>query len=185
MYAKFIRSKVQIDVGHGDLCHDERALELFVSRLLKHPDYADKIRAMVEPAFAEMMRAITASKGIVLERLKLEEFLRAAVATGGEKSIVIWVHNWTKEVFELAANYELDWSPHFDRVGRRVPPAETWNAELLPQLSNTQKRIVAERTERTIRYRGKSTLSTGIMLGATFPVSGAGCSKYQPPQKEA
>jgi hypothetical protein len=184
-YAEFIRSKVQVDVGHGDLCHDERALELFVSRLLKHPDYADRIRAMVDPAFAETMRAITASKGIVLERVKLEEILRAAVATGGEKSIVIWVHNWTKEAFEPAADYELDWSSHFDRVGRRVPPAETWNAELLPQLSNTQKRIVAERTERTIKFRGKSTLSTGILLGATFPSVGGWVFEIpQPPQKE-
>ena len=46
--------------------HDERALAHFVDRLLRHPDYAEKVRAMVVPAFAETMRAIGARKGKVL-----------------------------------------------------------------------------------------------------------------------
>ena len=62
-YARFIRSKVYIEIGHGDLRYDERASELFISRLLEHPDYADKLRAMVAPAFAEVIRAISAKRG--------------------------------------------------------------------------------------------------------------------------
>jgi hypothetical protein len=186
-YADFIRSKVSIDIGHGDLCHDDRALELFVSRLLKHPEYADKLRAMVEPAFAEVMRAITASKGNVLDRPALEQLLKAAVTSGTtEKSIVLWVHNWTKEIYDPAAHYELDWSPHFDRATRRVPPAATWNGELLRQMTDTQKKIAGEKVERVIKFRGKCTLSTGLMLGANFPSVGGWVIEIpQPPQRES
>jgi hypothetical protein len=184
-YAEFIRTKVSIDVGHGELCHDDRAVDLFISRLQRHPDYAQKFRAMVEPAYAHVMQAITASKGVVLERAKLEQLLRVAVTSGGEKSIVLSVHNWTKEVFDLQPDYELDWSNQFDRMTRRVPPAEVWNGDLLRQLSEIQKRILGERKERVIKFRGKCTLSTGVMLGVSFPAVGGWVFEIpQPPQKE-
>ena len=61
---EFIHEKVFIEIGHGDLCHDDRAIELFVARLLSHPEYAGKVRAMVQPAFAEITKAIAANKGI-------------------------------------------------------------------------------------------------------------------------
>ena len=34
----FILAKVFIDIGHGDLHHDDRAVDLFIARLLSHPD---------------------------------------------------------------------------------------------------------------------------------------------------
>ncbi|MBZ5538105.1 MAG: dsDNA nuclease domain-containing protein [Acidobacteriia bacterium] len=183
----FIHSKVFIDVGHGDLCHDDRAVELFIARLLSHPEYSGKLRSMVQPAFSEIMRAITASKGVVLERAAIEGILRSAVATGliGKKSITLWVQNWTKESFDPPADYALDWSSHFDRASRRVPSQEVWNAELLSELSSLQKRIVAERKERVIRFRGKCALSTGIAMGAVFPAVGGWVFEIpQPPSKD-
>jgi hypothetical protein len=47
----FIYCKFFFEIGHGDLHHDDRAVELFVARLLNHPEYAGKIRAMAQPAF--------------------------------------------------------------------------------------------------------------------------------------
>jgi len=182
----FIDAKVFIEIGHGDLHHDDRAVELFIARLLAHPEYAGKLRAMVQPAFAEVMRAIGASKGVVLERADIEQTLRAAVATGGvaEKMITIWLQNWSSESFEPAADYSLDWSSHFDRPTRRVPSSETWNNDLLPELSSLKKRITAERTERVIRFRGKCALSTGIAMGAVFPAVGGWIFEIpQPPSK--
>ena len=76
---QFIHDKVFIDVGHGDLSHDERALELFIARLLSHPEFAGKIRAMVQPAYAELIRRVSASKGVVLDKASIEGFLRSAV----------------------------------------------------------------------------------------------------------
>ena len=69
---EFIHEKVFIEIGHGDLCHDDRAIELFVARLLSHPEYAGKVRAMVQPAFAEITKAIAANKGITLERAAID-----------------------------------------------------------------------------------------------------------------
>lgn len=176
-----------IDIGHGDMHHDERAINHFISRLLSHPDYPDKIRAMVQPAFAEVMRAIGSKKGIVLERAEIEALLQAAVTAGiaGEKKITLWVQNWTSERFEPSADYELDWSAHFDRSSRRVPAPETWNAELVPQLNDVKKRSLREHKERLIRFRGRCALSTGVALGAIFPnVGGWAFEIPQPPARD-
>jgi len=184
----FIHSKVYIEVGHADLHHDDRAVELFIARLLILPEYSGKLRAMVEPAFAELMRAIDARRGAVLERADIEKILRAAVATGGtdEKRITVWVQNWTRESFEAPADYALDWSAHFDRSSRRVPSQDIWNAELLPELKSLQVKIIAERTERAVRFRGKCALSTGIALGVVFPAVGGWIFEIpQPPSKGA
>jgi hypothetical protein len=187
-YLDFIYAKVYIDVGHGDMHHDERAIDHFISRLLNHPDYADKLRAMVQPAFAETMRAIGAKKGIVLERVELEALLRAAVAAGvaGERKITLWLQNWTRESFDPPADYPVDWSSHFDRPTRKVPSPETWNERLVPELETLKKKILTERKERLIRFRGKCALSTGIALGATFPTVGGWTFEIpQPPAKDA
>ena len=184
----FIHSKVFIEIGHGDLHHDDRAVELFIARLLTHPEYSGKLRAMVQPAFAELMRAIGANKGVVLDRADIEKILRAAVATGGndEKNITVWIQNWTRESFEPPADYVLDWSSRFDRTSRRVPSQEVWNNELLPELRSLQKKIVAERKERILRFRGKCALSTGIALGTVFPAVGSWVFEIpQPPSKDA
>ena len=186
-YIDFIHSKVFIDVGHGDLHHDDRAVDLFIARLLSHPEYAGKLRAMVQPAFAELMRAIGANKGVVLERAEIEKLLRAAVTAGvvGEKKVTVWVQNWTSESFDPPADYSLNWSTHFDRATRRVPPPDAWNKELLPELISLNKKIVAERKERVIRFRGKCALSTGIAMGAAFPtVGGWTFETPQPPSKD-
>ncbi|MBI1826036.1 MAG: SAVED domain-containing protein [Planctomycetes bacterium] len=181
-YIDFIHAKVFIEIGHGDLRHDDRALELFIARLLTHPEYAGRLRAMVQPAFAELMRAIGASKGVVLERAHIEKILRVAVASAGhhEKGITVWIQNWTKESLEPKADHSLDWSSHFDRTTRRVPSFETWNNDLLPELRSLQKRITAEHMERLIRLRGKCALSTGIALGSAFP--GVGGWVFEIPQ---
>jgi len=185
-YVEFVRAKVHFDVGHGDMHYDERAINQFIGRLLDHPDYADKVRAMVQPAFAEIMRAIGAKKGVVLERSEIETLLQAAVAAGiaDEKKITVWLQNWTRESFEPPADYALDWSSHFDRTTRKVPSPETWNNLLIPELEALKKKILKQRKERLIRFRGKCALSSGVALGAVFPAVGGWAFEIpQPPSK--
>jgi hypothetical protein len=185
---QFIHDKGFIDVGHGDLSHDERALEIFIARLLSHPEFAGKIRAMVQPAYAELIRRVSASKGVVLDKASIEGFLRSAVLANlsQEASVTVWVHNWTKEAFDPPADYELDWTAHFDRASRRVPSPDIWNTDLVPQLDALRKKIMAAGAVRTIRLRGKCALSAGVALGAAFPaVGGWTFEVQQPPAKEA
>jgi len=186
-HTEFIIAKVFIDVGHAGMCHDDRAIELFIARILKHPTYASKVRAMVEPAFALMMRSLAANRGTMLDRPTLEAMLATAVVKGetGQSGIGIAVHNWTKETIDPPPDYELDWSSRFDRDTRRVPPADVWNGELLSELRSLKKKLLGERVERRIRFRGKCALSTGIAMGATFPtVGGWKFEIQQPPQGE-
>jgi hypothetical protein len=184
---EFVLSKVSFEVGHGDLHHDDRAVDLFVGRLLAHPDYSTMIRSMVQPAFAELLRGIQAKRGAVLQRADVEQILRSSINAVGPaaRSIAIWIHNWTKETFDIPADYAVDWSGHFDRSSRRVPSETIWNTQLLPELQSVKSRILAERAERLIRFRGKCALSTGIALGATFPAVGGWAFVIpQPPAAE-
>lgn len=184
---QFIHEKVFIEVGHGDLAHDERAINIFIGRLLNHPEFADKIRAMVQPAYAEMLRHVGASKGVVLDRASIESLLRGAIlpSLSAEASVMVWIQNWTKESFDLPADYELDWATYFDRQSRRVPTSSVWASDLVPQLNALRSKIVAAGAVRTICLRGKCALSTGLALGATFPsVGGWTFEIAQPPAKE-
>jgi hypothetical protein len=186
-YLDFIHAKVVFEVDHGDMHHDDRAINHFIGHLLQHPEYANKLRAMVQPAFAEMMRAIAAKKGVTLSRPEIETLLRAAVTAGiaSEKKITLWLQNWTSEIFDPPADYALDWSAHFDRPTRKVPSPETWNDELIPQLQVLKKKILKDRKERLIRFRGKCALSSGIALGAVFPTVGGWAFEIpQPPAKD-
>ena len=143
-YIDFIHAKLLLDVGHGDMHHDDRAVAHFVDRLLSHPDYAEKVRAMVLPAFSETMRMIGARKGNVIDRAEMEKLLADAVIAGiaSEKKITLWLQNWTSETFDVAADYSLDWSEAFDRPTRRVPSPEQWNNEFIPQLEALKKEIL-------------------------------------------
>lgn len=184
---QFVNDKVMIEIGHGDLAHDERALDLFVARLLTHPDFASKLRAMVQPAYAELLRTVNGSKGVTLDRASLEAALRSSVLTdlAQEDSITIWVHNWTKEEFSPPADYELDWAAKFDRTTRRVPSPDVWDQELVPALGSLRNKILASGAARTIRLRGKCALSTGIAIGANFPAVGGWTFEIpQPPAKD-
>jgi SMODS-associated and fused to various effectors sensor domain len=109
------------------------------------------------------------------------------VASGiaSEKKMTLWLQNWTSEIFDPAADYALDWSAHFDRPTRKVPSPETWNNELIPQLEVLKKKIVKDRKERLIRFRGKCALSSGVALGAVFPTVGGWAFEIpQPPAKD-
>lgn len=184
---KFVSDKVTIETKLGYLSDDEKSLAIFIAAILKHPHYAKKIRAMVEPAYVPVLHAISSNKGRVLERAALESILRASVATelSPEKALTVWIQNWTKETFEPPADFELDWSARFDRDSRKVPPSEVWNAELVPQLGVLRGRIIDAGAARTIRFRGRCALSTGIALGASFPtVGGWTFEVLQPPAKE-
>jgi CBASS immunity sensor of nucleotide second messenger signals len=184
----FIHDKVYIDVGYGDLAHDDRALDIFIGRMLGHPEFANKIRAMVLPAYAALSSKIGASKGVVLDKSSLETLLRSAVLAdlSQEASVTLWVHNWTKEAFSPPADYELDWSQLFDRGSRKVPSPDAWTNDLVPQLDALRKQVMAAGAARTIRLRGKCALSTGIALGATFPAVGSWTFEIpQPPAKES
>src|SRR3546814_17709612 len=122
---------------------------------------------MGQPAYAELLRRVSASKGIALDRVFIEGVLRSAILAdlSQEASVTVWIHNWTKETFDPPADYELDWTADFDRSSRRVPSSDVWNKDLVPQLDSLRKQIMTAGAVSTIRLRGKCELSTGVAIG--------------------
>ena len=93
------------------------------------------------------------------------------------------IHNWTVEKYEPTASVELDWSRHFDRPSRTVPTPEIWDNELFPELYKVRQDIAKATINRHIIFRGKCTLTTGIVLGTVFPEIGNWSFELpQPPQ---
>lgn len=183
----FIHSKVNFDIVQADLHNDDRASDVFIAQLLKHPEYRQMIRAAVEPAFAELLRSVDGKRGAVFGRVDIEDVLRRSIISVGstERAITLWVQNWTNETFDIPADYAVDWSQEFDRNRRRVPTEDVWNNRLLPELKALRDQIAGDRKERLVRFRGRCALSTSIALGATFPVVGGWVFEVpQPPARE-
>ena len=56
---ELIHARVKFDVVQGDLHNDDRAADVFIAQVLKHPDRKQMIRAAVSwPAFAELLRMV-------------------------------------------------------------------------------------------------------------------------------
>ena len=136
----FVHSKVNFDIVQGDLHHDDRASDVFIAQLLKHPEYKQMIRDAVQPAFAELLRSVDAKRGAVFGRADIEDVLRKSIVSVGstERAITLWVQNWTSEAFDIPADYVLDWSQEFDRNTRRIPTEDVWNKRMLPELRSAQ-----------------------------------------------
>ncbi len=183
-HADFILEKVELHIAPADFRKDGRACDFFVMGMLKHPDHQGRVWASVQPAYAALLRAVSAKRGEPLSREDADATVKEAFREAKRKAdpaFVLDIHNWYVERFAVEADHTLDWSTHFDRADRKVPGPETWNDTLLPELRETLREIQEQRTERLLRLRGKCCLSTGIALGATMPrLSGWNIEVQQP-----
>ena len=171
-HANFILEKVELEIVPADLQKDRRACDFFVAGMLKHPDHQDRVWAAVQPAYAALLRAVSAKRGETLSRAEAEATITEAfkeAAKKAAKAVVLDIHNWHVERFDVDADRELDWSAHFNRAERKIPNYETWNETLLPELRRTLQEIQEQETERLLKPRGRCCLSTGIALGASMP----------------
>lgn len=116
---------------------------------------------------------------------KVTERLPEVASEANKKSAInLMVHNWTYEKFDIEPDYELDWSSHFDYASRRLPDPQVWENDLLVQLNDLKKKILRETATRFVRFRGKCCLSTGVVLGATFPINGSWVFEVQQPPNQ-
>jgi hypothetical protein len=171
-HADFILEKVELHTAPADFRKDGRACDFFVTGILKHPDHQGRIWAAVQPAYAALLRVVSAKRGETLFRKDAEATISEAFREAERKAdpaVILDIHNWYVERFDVEADYELDWSASFDRADRKVPDRETWNDALLPELRRTLREIQEQRTERLLKPRGRCCLSTGIALGTSMP----------------
>lgn len=124
----------------------------------------DHVRALIE-------------KGGVAKRIDrdvLDRILRQLnlYAREGEEGIVVVVHTWSARAYDLAPDYEIDWTSHFNHTTRRVPSSDTWNQVLLPQLRELERTISRQDSRRYIQLRANLSLSAAFAVGHVFSEAG-------------
>jgi len=173
-YSGFILAKVHFHVAPIDYHNDDSSCEQFVLNLLAHPEHKTRVLELVKPVYSPVLREVVNHRGKVMDRATLHALIEDSLSTGGiwtEAAINLDVHNWVGGIYDRPPQYFLDWTAHFDRATRSVPTSETWHDVLLPELTALHKKLAAGPT-RLIKMRGKSTLTTGVALGAIFPQVG-------------
>ena len=182
-YADLIKEKLHFHIGIHNFHDDNSCSEIFGGKLLSHPEYREKFAPGAAAAYKDLMGSVRNGAGRAINRKELIDILEAAAhgTSSVEPSHNLVIHNYTVEATDLEAPRVLDWSEHFDRDTRHVPLSATWNQELLPQL-RTLKKAWLQEPPRLIRFRGRCALSTGIMLGATFPQVGGWTLEVPQPQ---
>lgn len=184
-YFKFCLEKVHIEIGQFDLDNNDTCRQMFLSRLVEHPKYKKYILDMLSPAYSTLIEKILAHRGKMLDHETIHKFIGSVLSNPRrhKKTIVIHLHNWTKEKFDLKANYTLDWTSSFDRSRRIVPDAKIWNNQFVPQLQQLRNTILQKTSVRSIQFRGRVPLSTGTIFGMHFPEIGNWVIELeQPPQ---
>jgi hypothetical protein len=84
-------------------------------------------------------------------------------------AVRLWIHGWAEQGFDVEPTVELDWTCFYDRDERRVPTAQEWREDLLPQLNAARKEFAAAPNGKYIDFRGKLSLTACLAVGAMFP----------------
>lgn len=183
-YSDFILAKVHFQIASIDYHDDDTSCEKFVANLLAHPEHKTRVFELVKPVYSSVLREIVNHRGRVMGRATLLAIVEGSLSDGGtwgEAAINLDVHNWVPGNYGREPDHVVDWTPHFDRTTRDIPDTAKWNGVLLQELTGLKRTLSAYPT-RLISMRGKSTLSTGVALGAIFPqVGGWTFDIEQPP----
>jgi len=123
-------------------------------------------------AYEALIAKVHHSRRRPLGRSEIESLLDARIALverpAHEAASVIHLHNWSVELFDGPADCSLDWSQHFERSTRKVPPQRVWQGELLPELDATERELARSGMPRLLRLRASACLSSGLAFGRCF-----------------
>lgn len=176
-HCDFIFSKMGFDVDPGAVGDDETCCRHFVGTFLKQEKYQNHIEALARAVYERLLREVQLCRGKKLDLADIVALIEGALAAPSvnDPFANLIIHSWQREEHDLPVQEStvLDWSDDFDRDERRVPSQSDWNSRLLLELRAFKKEI-QERTPppKLIRFRGRSPLSVGFALGATFPQVG-------------
>lgn len=170
----FILEKIYFDDAWPGLIQLEQIIRLFCGGMQNIQSYQDKIKTF-RHIFHSLYTYIVDSSGKTIKRSELEakmtEFVENYRLQMEEKGFTLRMYHWEDTPYELKLEYDevLDWSKYFDRKLRKIATPEIWKQELLPELSNLQKKVRENGTVRLIKLEGSACLSTGVALGWAFP----------------
>ena len=170
----FIFEKVYFDDAWPGLNQLEQIIRLFCGGMQNVKGYQEKIKTF-RHIFHPLYSFIVDSSGKTIYRADLEakmtEFVENYRLQMEEKGFTLRMYHWEDTPYELKLEYDevLDWSKYFERKSRKIAPTDAWQQELLPELSELQKRVRESGTVRLVRLEGSSCLSAGVALGWAFP----------------
>ena len=170
----FILEKIYFEDDWPGLTELEQTIRLFCGGMLNVKNYQEKTR-IFRHLFHPLYTYIVDSSGKTISKSDLEakisEFIENYKHQIEQEGFTLRIYHWEDTPYEinLTLHEVLNWSGYFERKTRKIALPTVWQGELLPQLSDLQKRIRASGTIRLIRLEGSACLSAGIALGYTFP----------------
>ncbi|MFA6005316.1 MAG: SAVED domain-containing protein [Patescibacteria group bacterium] len=173
----FILEKVHFDFVWPGFTQLEQVIRLFCGGMQNVQSYQEKIKYF-RHIFHPLYSYIVDSSGKTINRADLEakmtEFVENYRLQMEEQGFTLRMYHWESTPYELKLEYDevLDWSKHFEKNSRKIAPPEVWQKELLPELSDLEKRVRESGTVRLIKFEGSACLSAGVALGWAFPEVG-------------
>jgi len=125
-------------------------------------------------AFDALQALISASMGKTLDREALMNVVKQAIAEYDREAqtdgLSLFLDVWGDPDARARAGHDavLQWREFFDRESRRIPTAQEWAKERLPELQEIQRRFRDAGSNRKVFIRGNAPLSVGLAVGAVF-----------------
>lgn len=170
-YADLLLDRLEIDFENPGLRDSEPRvlMERFRGVFIQIPLYRGEGHEVLDRLFDRLMVQTNRAIRVGITREDLEAVITAelAAATKGP-AIVVHLHGWTRQAYDLPPDEEIDWTAYFDHATLHVPAPEVWERELLPALRAVRGRFDGDPTRRLIWLRARAPLSAGIAFGHTF-----------------
>jgi hypothetical protein len=170
-HAELLLNQVEIDYETAGLRDVEPQVlrERFRGSFISLQVYRNQPAALIDRVFTALM--VSVNKGIRrgISREELESMIGAelSAATKG-RAVVVYLHGWIRQAYDVPPDQEIDWTEHFDHITRRVPAPAVWDHELLPSLRALRARFDGEPGRRLIWLRSRAPLSAGFAFGHAF-----------------
>lgn len=187
-HVELLLDAVEIDYENPGL-HDADARmlkERFRGAFMMLPLYRGEAAAILDRLFEGLMVRVNKAVRNGISRADVEGLIRTelAVVVKG-RAVVVHLHGWTRQAYDLVADEEIDWTEHFDHTTLRVPAPEVWASELMPALHAVRARFDVTPDRRLIWFRTRAPLSAGLAFGHTFAEAAGYSIRIQQPSPGA
>jgi len=170
-YEDLLLGSMEIDDEIGGLNSvDPRALRLrFRGAMMELPFYRNQSHEVIDRLFDRLTVRVNNAIRDGISREELEGLVRSELAAARRsEAVVVHLHGWVRQAYELPADAEIDWTQHFNHSTRQVPSPLVWEEELLPALQGLRRKFDADGSRRLIWLHSRAPLSAGLAFGHTF-----------------
>jgi SMODS-associated and fused to various effectors sensor domain len=187
-HADLLLDVIEIDYENPGL-HDADARmlkERFRGLFMALPLYRGEAAAALDRLFEGLLVRVNKAVRTGISRDEVERLIGTELAAAVKgRAVVVHLHGWTRQAYDLVADEEIDWTEHFDHATLRVPAPEVWASELMPALHAVRARFDANLDRRFIWLRTRAPLSAGLAFGHAFAEAAGYSIRIQQPSPGA